>query len=162
MNSKVIQIFTDGSCHTQYKIGAWAAMIVVDNDKTFIKGEEQDTTHNRMELLAVINAIDFAKAKYDPASFEVYTDSQYVMRIRERMAKLTTNNFITKKGNELQNTDLLKLLIHQIETLTIEFKKVKAHQRQTDIADDPVNFNIEVDNLVRQTLRKAVSLLAVR
>jgi ribonuclease HI len=162
MNTKVIQIFTDGSCHTQHKIGAWATIILVGKDKTVIKGEVQDTTHNRMELLAVINAIDFAKAKYDPASFEVYTDSQYVMRIRERMAKLTTNNFITKKGNELQNADLLKLLIHQIETLAIEFKKVKAHQRQTDATNDPVNFNIEVDILVRQTLRKAVPVLTTR
>ena len=75
------------------------------------------------------------------------------------MEKLKNNHFITKKGIPLQNNDLVQLLIQQIETHTLEFIKVKAHQHSTtgDL-NTQVNYNSEVDKLARQMVREAVKL----
>lgn len=157
MNPNIIEIYTDGSCHTKFKIGAWAAILFVANDKILLKGEVQQTTHNRMELLAVIKAIAFANENYKNVSLVIYTDSQYVSRIPERKEKLKNNHFITKDGNPLQNLDLLKTFICQIEAQKIEFIKVKAHQKlHADSSISHINYNSEVDKLVRQMVRKAV------
>jgi ribonuclease HI len=157
LNRCVIEIYTDGSCHTQYNIGAWAAILLVAGDKVVLKDVVQNTTHNRMELMAVIKAVEFACENYQDASLTVYTDSQYVFRIPERMEKLKRSDFITKKGTLLHNHDLLQILIRQIEINTIDFVKVKAHQPadKTDL-NRPVNFNSEVDNLVRQMVRTTI------
>ncbi len=155
MNQPVIEIYTDGSCHTNYNVGAWVAILLVANDKILLKGEATDTTHNRMEMLAVIKAIEFADENYKNASLVVYTDSQYVSRIPERKEKIKKNLFLSKKGSPLQNHDLVQILIYQIETHTIEFIKVKAHQK-TCCLNTPVNYNSKVDKLARQMVREAV------
>jgi ribonuclease HI len=156
LKEDVINIFTDGSCHTQLNIGGWAAILLYEDEKIILKGKETDTTHNRMELLAVIKAIDFASEKHGNASIVIHTDSQYVFRIPERMEKLRKNNFITKKGNKLHNDDLIEILIKQIEDHKIEFAKVKAHQKQED---GITNYNTEVDIIARQMVRDAVNEL---
>jgi len=160
LNRYLIEIYTDGSCHTNYCIGAWAAIILVGGKKIVIKGEAQNTTHNRMELLAVIKAVDFAVENYKDASLIIYTDSQYVFRIPERKEKLKKNLFITKKGTPIQNADLVQELICQIEAQAIEFRKIKAHQKL--VAADPdvhAAYNSEVDKLVRQMVRDAVKIV---
>ena len=158
MNRYLIEIYTDGSCHTDHKVGAWAAIILTGDEKIILKGEAQDTTHNRMELLAVINAIEFAGEKFKNEPIAVYTDSQYVFRIPERKEKLKKNHFLTKKGNQLQNSDLVQKLIGQIEAHKVAFIKVKAHQQQVTKADTHINYNSEVDKLVRRMVREAVKL----
>lgn len=148
-----IEIYTDGSCHTQLKIGAWAAIIIVNNKKEILKGKEFETTHNRMELLAVINSIKHVLANYaNIKSLRIYSDSQYVVNLNNRKEKLLANKFITKKGKGLNNADLLAELITYMEKPNIEFVKVKAHQKQTEVE----NINIEVDIIVRQIVRDAV------
>lgn len=161
MNTTVIKIFTDGSCNPTFHIGAWAAIMLFGNRKLQLTGESPDTTHQRMELLAVIKSIEFVDEEYNNTSFEIYTDSQYVVGITNRKERLMKNQFITKKGNQLHNSDLIRILIHQIETHTIEFIKIKAHQKsETDVGNkmeiNPINYNIEVDKLVRAILRDAV------
>ena len=54
MHSTII-IYTDGSCHTQQQIGAWSSIILVDDEKISLSGIEINTTHQRMELLALKN-----------------------------------------------------------------------------------------------------------
>ena len=54
-----IEIYTDGSCHTQICIGAWASIILIGNEKINLSGVVENTTHNRMEILAVIKALDY-------------------------------------------------------------------------------------------------------
>lgn len=145
----IIEIYTDGSCNTQTKVGAWAAIIFNGNQKIVISGTELNTTHNRMELLAVIGAVEYA-AKHAPGnSISIYTDSQYVTRLSERKEKLYKSNFITKKGTILNNTDLLQQLIRYIENYSIAFYKVKAHQKKSDI-----NFNREADMICRKLMRE--------
>jgi ribonuclease HI len=157
LEQNIIKIFTDGSCNTQHNIGAWASILLKDDEKTLISGEVDDTTNNRMELTAVIKAIEYADVHFRNSLLVVYTDSQYVQRIPERMEKLKRNNFITKKGELLPNTDLVKILIHLIENHLIEFRKIKAHQKEEiNNPDSNINHNIEVDILARHIVREAV------
>ena len=152
MKKSIIRIYTDGSCHTQLLIGSWAAIILVGEEKVILKGLDTDTTHNRMELLGVIKAIEHLREnKLSENLVEVYSDSQYVVNLLSRKTRLKQNNFITKKGTPIQNSDLVQKLIQQIETHDINFTKVKAHQKDGDA------MNREVDILVRNLVRKKVS-----
>jgi ribonuclease HI len=60
----------------QIHIGAWAAILFVDDNKILLKGEVQNTTHNRMQLLAVIKAIEFVIENHKEPTIIIYTDSQ--------------------------------------------------------------------------------------
>lgn len=152
MKTPTIKIYTDGSCHTQELTGAWGAIILIGEKKVVLSNIETDTTHNRMELLGVINAINYLdENKLGHENIDVYSDSQYVVNLLIRKARLKQNNFITKKGTLIQNSDLVQKLIQQIETHTINFTKVKAHQKDGDA------MNREVDILVRNLVRKKVS-----
>lgn len=133
-------------------IGAWAAILFIGNEKITLSGIETNTTHNRMELLAVLNALDYLVKTGNKKPIHIYTDSQYVARITERKDKLISAGFITKKGTDVRNADLVNRLIQYIENYSITFIKVKAHQK----SNGDENINREVDILVRQILRKQV------
>jgi len=149
-----IQIFTDGSCHTQRKIGGWAAIILIENEKIQLKGYELETTHNAMELLAVLKGLDFLEKKNIVLTkIEVISDSQYVVGILNRKEKLKRANFLTKKNISIRNVDLVKRLIEKIETLPIVFTKIKAHQKKTQ----EINYNRVVDKLARVEVRNRVT-----
>ena len=153
MNNKVIEVYTDGSCNPQYQIGGWAALIFINDKKIVLQGIATETTHNRMELIAVIKSIEYViKEIKEFELIKIYTDSQYVERIPFRIQKLVSNDFITKKGKSIQNIDLVKKLITLIETIEIELIKVKAHQKASDIP----NYNREVDNLSRKLVRRQI------
>jgi ribonuclease HI len=147
-------IYTDGSCHTQHLIGGWAAIVFMGAEKTILKGKELNTTHNRMELLAVINAIKFVLERDKTIKqLQIVSDSQYVVGLTARQTKLSDKNFTTKKGNEIKNADLVKELLHFVTTLNLDFVKIKAHQQKTDVA----NYNIDADKLSRKIVRDAVN-----
>ncbi len=113
-----------------------------------------------MELLAVIKAVEFAIENYSKPTLIIFTDSQYVSLIPERKEKLMQKNFLTNKGTPIQNSDLVKTLISQIENNSIEFVKIKAHQHSDkNNFSTSINFNNEVDFIVRQLMRIAVDEL---
>ena len=62
--SEQVVIYTDGSCHSQSRAGAWVAILLMGMDKIVLSGQEADTTHNRMELVAVINALTYLKTSH--------------------------------------------------------------------------------------------------
>ena len=151
-----IQIYTDGSCHTQQRIGGWAAIILGEEKNIELKGFVKDTTHNAMEILAVLKALDFLEKNASATTYtkiEIVSDSQYVVRILERKEKLKANNFLTKKNNPIRNVELVKKLINRIETLPLIFTKIKAHQKATN----KINYNRVVDKLAREQVRKNCS-----
>ncbi len=154
MKGNEIIIYTDGSCHTQKRIGAWVAIVIIEKEKIVLKGDEINTTHNRMELMAVIKAIEYVDniLKGDFV-IQLFTDSQYVMNLRVRSGQLEAGNFITKKGEELRNADLLKRLISLFANHTVQLNKVKAHQKK----NDTINLNREADQLSRNELRTLVN-----
>lgn len=149
------KIYTDGSCHTQLCIGAWVAILLKGDEKKVLTGTAWNTTNNRMELTAVIKAIEYVLANYpDIATLTILSDSQYVTGLPARKEKLITLGFNTKKGNELQNADLVKTLFRYIQSLTIEFVKIKAHQKLNGVSD----YNVEADKLSRKLVRDMVNI----
>lgn len=153
MKNKIIDIYTDGSCHTQLKIGAWAALVFINDEKITLSGIKKETTHNRMELIAVIESIKYSYKPFsDIKSLRIFTDSQYVERIPERLIKFKNTNFKTKAGKDIQNIDLVKELVHLYESVNIEFVKVKAHQKASTLP----NYNRDVDKIARKLVREAI------
>lgn len=148
-----IKIYTDGSCHTQHKVGAWVAILLIYSEKKILSEIEFDTTHNRMELTAIIKAIEYVFDNYPTSTtINIFSDSQYVIDLPDRQKKLVASGFLSKKGNELQNADLVKRLLAHIAAFNIIFVKIKAHQKKNGENDA----NIEADMLSRKMVRDTV------
>ncbi len=151
---KRVQIFTDGSCHTQRCIGAWAAIVIYGDGKQTLGAVEHDTTHQRMELLAVIEALSYTKLQWpDIEQVDLVSDSQYVIGLVRRQAQLEAKDFVTKAGKSLNNADLLKLFYETIKPFKIKFIKIKAHQTGEGFE---IQNNNTVDCLCRQMVRAAL------
>lgn len=154
MAMSFITIYTDGSCHTQLKIGAWAAVILIANDKKILTGTVINTTHQRMELTAVIEALSYVQHHFAGViNINLVTDSQYVIGLPERRQKLQAASFITKQGQAIQNADLVQQLYKLSESFNIDFVKIQAHLKKTS----DINYNIEVDKLCRKMVREQAS-----
>ena len=136
----MIEIYTDGSCLTNPGNGGWAAIINKDGNITKISGSEKDTTNNRMELLAPINALRDLDSN---SQIEIYTDSQYVkLGITEWINKWITNNWKTSKKEDVKNKDLWILLYDLNKSLNVKWNWVKAHAGNS--------MNEEVDLLAKK------------
>ncbi|OQX97147.1 MAG: hypothetical protein B6I20_13270 [Bacteroidetes bacterium 4572_117] len=154
ISETIIEAYTDGSCNTEHKIGAWAAIMFIHSKKVVLKNTLKNTTNNRMELLAVLNVLDYLTTQnLNKSKVIIYTDSQYVKGIEGRIEKFKLQNYRTKKAEPVRNSDLVKSLVHYIETMHIDFVKVKAHQKKTGTE----NYNRFVDKLSRRLVREYVS-----
>ena len=113
----MIKIYTDGSCLNNPGNGGWAA-IINDNDKIIkISGGEKNTTNNKMELMAPINAL---KKIDKDKKVEIYTDSKYVkLGITEWIHKWTKNNWQTSKKEDVKNKELWIELFELTKTFEI-------------------------------------------
>ena len=118
-----------------------------------LSGSESETTHNRMEILAVIKSIHYVQENHKEAkSLHVISDSQYVIGLIEREKKFIKSDFKTKSGHDIRNVDLVKEFLNLIKEFKISFMKIKAHQKRSDAT----KYNIEVDQLSRAIVRKLV------
>ena len=121
----MITIYTDGSCLTNPGNGGWAAIINEKNQIKKISGNEKNTTNNRMELLAPINALKCIKTE---SVIKIYTDSQYVKNgITDWINKWLSNNWKTSKREDVKNKDLWIELYNLNKSLNIQWNWVKAH-----------------------------------
>ena len=77
----MINIYTDGSCQGNPGRGGWAAIVVEEDRRRVLSGQEDKTTNNRMELLAAIRGLD---AVPKDASVTVHSDSQYLINTASR------------------------------------------------------------------------------
>ena len=136
----MIKIYTDGSCLENPGNGGWAAIIIDDGKKTQIKGSKKNTTNNRMELLAPIEAL---KKIPKESKVQIFTDSKYVKSgITEWIHNWKKNGWKTADKQPVKNKELweeLDLLANQFE---ISWNWVKAHS--TD------ELNNEVDLIARE------------
>ena len=132
----MVEIYTDGSCLTNPGNGGWAA-IINDNGKIKkISGSEKNTTNNRMELLAPINALKEIDAS---SQITIYTDSQYVkLGITEGIKKWIINNWQTSKKEDVKNKDLWVELYNLNKSLNVNWNWVKAH------AGNPMNEEVDL------------------
>ena len=148
-----IFIYTDGSCNTLHRIGAWASIILLGPEKKVLQGQALNTTHQRMELTAVIHTLEFLiENKLSSLPITLYTDSQYVMGLGQRKERLTASDFKTRKNNTLPNSDLINSLFCYAENLRLTIVKVKSHQKNSHHEQ----MNGEVDKLCRKMVRNLV------
>ena len=121
----MIKIYTDGSCLENPGNGGWAAIINNDGKVKKISGNEKNTTNNRMELMAPINAL---KGFNPNERIEIYTDSQYVkLGITEWINTWLKNNWKTSKKENVKNKDLWVELYNLNKSLNINWIWIKAH-----------------------------------
>ena len=145
-----ITIYTDGSYDPIRRVGGWAAVILIQDEKIILKGRAITASHQRMELEAVIQALRYLEKDPIPeSSMKVYSDSQYVIGIQERKEKIKRSGFLTGKKVKMRNDDLVALLIRYLDKWGVTLVKVKAHQKSGEGQD----FNREVDKLSRKIVR---------
>ena len=132
----MIKIYTDGSCLENPGNGGWAAIINDNGEITKINGNEKNTTNNRMELMAPINAL---KNINSDKEINIFTDSQYVkLGITEWINTWVKNNWKNSKKEEVKNKDLWIELYNLNKSLNVKWNWVKAH------AGDPLNEEVDL------------------
>lgn len=121
-----IKIYTDGCCLGNPGKGGWAAIMLYKHHRKEIYGREDDTTNNRMELLAAIQALKLVKEPGLP--IEVFTDSQYVRNgIHDWIHKWKQNGWRTSGKKPVANVDLWKELDALMLKLNPTFNWIPAH-----------------------------------
>lgn len=135
-----IEIFTDGACSGNPGIGGWGALLRYKDIEKELSGGEKNTTNNRMELTAVIEAL---KALKTTCNITLYTDSKYVMcGITEWMENWKRNGWkTTNKKSDVKNVDLWQQLDELIKKHEIRWVWVKGHNGHPE--------NERVDTLAR-------------
>ena len=150
-----VRIFTDGACSENPGPGGWAAVFNTESKCYYISGNEIETTNNRMELKAVIEAFKniLEKAKVTN-EFEIFSDSAYVVNaINNRWIEVwQKNNWKTTKGDDVKNRDLWEELCKARQevlqrNITVTIIKIKGHAGNS--------FNELVDKLAREESMKA-------
>ncbi|MBR6355599.1 MAG: ribonuclease HI [Alphaproteobacteria bacterium] len=121
-----VEIFTDGACSGNPGAGGWGAILRYKDVEKELSGGEENTTNNRMELMAVIEALSALKKT---CNISLYTDSQYVMKgITEWMEKWKQNGWRTAhKKQDVKNIDLWQQLDELVCRHEIRWVWVKGH-----------------------------------
>jgi ribonuclease HI len=133
--SKLVEIYTDGACSGNPGPGGWGVYLKYRNTYKKLSGSEPETTNNRMELMAAIEAL---RALKYCCKVKLYTDSNYLKNgINEWIYKWKANNWLKNKKEPVKNADLWKLLDELRHKHEIEWIWVKGHSDNegNDIAD---------------------------
>ena len=138
-----VQIFTDGACRGNPGPGGWGALLRFGGEEKTLFGGEQDTTNNRMELTAVIEALGALKR---PCDVTLTSDSTYVLKgIQEWMPNWKKRGWKTASKKPVKNVDLWKKLDVLIVEHKIDWKWVKGHSGhpENELADQLANQGID-------------------
>lgn len=120
-----IEIFTDGACSGNPGPGGWGAILRAGTHEKEIWGGEPATTNNRMELTAVIRALELLKR---PVQAKIYTDSQYVQKgISEWIHGWKARGWKTASKAPVKNVDLWQALDEATASHVLEWVWVKGH-----------------------------------
>ncbi|MDR2173792.1 MAG: ribonuclease HI, partial [Burkholderiales bacterium] len=102
--TRIVEIYTDGACKGNPGLGGWGALLIFGDARRELFGGEAHTTNNRMELIAVIQAL---AALTRPCTVRLYTDSSYVKDgIEQWIHNWKKNNWKTARKNPVKNIDL--------------------------------------------------------
>ncbi len=139
-----VEIYTDGACSGNPGAGGWGALLRWKDVEKELSGAEENTTNNRMEMTAVIEALQALKR---PCNITLYTDSKYVMNgINEWLPNWKKNNWKTaNKKTAVKNVDLWQKLDELIAQHEIRWVWVKGHNGNED--------NERVDELARNAIK---------
>ncbi|MCP4125972.1 MAG: ribonuclease HI [Gammaproteobacteria bacterium] len=141
--SNRVDIFTDGACRGNPGPGGWGAVMRFKGQEKQLYGGEPETTNNRMELKAVIKALDELTR---PAEVRVTTDSQYVKKgITEWIHNWKRNGWRTAAKKPVKNSDLWRELDQLVARHDVVWEWVKGHSGhpENELADDLANRGID-------------------
>ena len=125
MDREVVEIFSDGACRGNPGPGGWGVLLRAKGTERELYGGEADTTNNRMELTAVIRALEALKR---PSRVQVYTDSLYVLKgISEWMRGWKRRGWRTAGKKPLKNIDLWQRLDELAALHEVEWHWVRGH-----------------------------------
>ena len=121
-----VVIYTDGACSGNPGPGGWGAILMAGGKSKELSGGEAHTTNNRMELMAVIKALE---ALNRPCHADIYSDSAYVVNAFNQnwIANWQRNNWRNSAKAEVANVDLWKMLLSLTSAHEVVFHKVKGH-----------------------------------
>jgi ribonuclease HI len=136
-------IYTDGACDPNPGPGGWAALLRFNDREKTLTGSESQTTNNRMELTAAIQALQALKT---PCRVTIFTDSEYLRRgVTEWLPDWRRRNW-KRKGGALANIDLWQALEASLGRHQVSWQWVRGHAWSPD--------NQRVDRLARQAIHK--------
>ena len=136
-----IIIYTDGGCRGNPGLGAWASILISEKHSLRLEiGESEElTTNNKMEMKAVIKALELLKKSHN---IKVYSDSAYLVNgMNEWIYSWQKNNWIKSDKKPVENKEYWIKLIELSKKHNIEFIKVKGHSdnKENNRADEIVN-----------------------
>ena len=121
----MVEIYTDGACRGNPGPGGWGALLSCGEHEKELSGAEVLTTNNRMEITAVIRALEALKR---PSEVRIYTDSEYVRRgITEWVRNWKARGWKTADRKPVKNQDLWERLDALAAGHKIEWRWVKGH-----------------------------------
>lgn len=141
--ANTVEIYTDGACRGNPGPGGWGALLIYGDREKEIFGGESDTTNNRMELTAAIQALKTLKR---PCRLTLYTDSQYVRKgMLEWIEGWKARGWKTAAKKPVKNDDLWRALDEQVNRHQISWVWVKGHAGNpgNEKADELANRGID-------------------
>ncbi|MDQ8038817.1 MAG: ribonuclease HI [Rickettsiella sp.] len=145
-----VEIFTDGACRGNPGPGSWAVLLRYKDKEKMLSGTELNTTNNRMELMAAIQALITLKKS---CHVSLSTDSQYVKKgITEWLPQWEKRAWRTANNRPVKNCDLWKQLVKQASRHKIQWKWVKGHSGHPE--NDRVDklANLALDKILKKIL----------
>lgn len=142
--TEVVEIWTDGACKGNPGLGGWGALLRHGTYEKSICGGEADTTNNRMELMAVIEALRVLKR---PCQVRVHTDSQYVQKgMNEWLSGWKARGWRTADKKPVKNADLWQELDKLSAQHELSWLWVRGHAGDpgNERADQLANEGVEV------------------
>jgi ribonuclease HI len=125
MTEQIVEIYTDGACSGNPGPGGWGVILKYSDSHKELSGFEQETTNNRMELMAAIQALE---ALTRPISVKLHTDSRYVRDgITLWIQKWQLSGWKTANKDPVKNQDLWQRLLEATQRHQVEWIWVKAH-----------------------------------
>ena len=123
---KKVNIYTDGSCSGNPGPGGWGAILRYKGTEKVISGGDSNTTNNRMELTAVIEALKLLKESCD---ITIITDSSYIVKAFNEgwINNWIKNNWKKSDKSAVLNRDLWEILINLLNNHKYEFVWIKGH-----------------------------------
>ncbi len=141
--TEVVKIYTDGACKGNPGVGGWGAWLVLGKNERELFGGEAHTTNNRMELLAVIRALEALTRR---CAVQLHTDSKYVQQgISTWIHGWKKNGWRTSDKKPVKNDDLWKRLDELAQLHDVEWLWVKGHagHNGNERADQLANRGVE-------------------
>ncbi len=144
MSAERVQIYTDGACSGNPGPGGWGVVMRWRGHEKELSGGEPDTTNNRMELLAAINALEALKR---PMAIDLHTDSEYLRRgVSEWLAGWKARGWKTASKKPVKNQDLWLRLDAALQDHDIAWHWLKGHAGHAE--------NERADRLARDAVPK--------